>query len=350
MPNSSVLHRPPFCPNPKCTFHTDPTGWSFARAGFYERKREPLVVQRYRCSRCKRNFSTQTYRATYWLKRPDLFRTIYGRLISCSCLRQIARDLEISPTTVQHHAERLGRHALLWLDGFESFAFSQFYPSHLNIAVGAESHYVYAFTEAELRRKGRMTKEQKRKREKEEATYGRPEPKAIEREMGNLLDLVYPEPGRATIVSDEHQAYPRAFKKRRDLEIGHQKTSSKAARTHQNPLFPVNRLDLLARHCSANHKRETVAYSKTRQGMIERFSLFVLWHNVLKSFSEKSRDAPPGARLGVSRARTRMEELLEKRRFPSLTGLRGVWSGYYDRDVPTRRIPKLRRHICRYAY
>ncbi len=80
------------------------------------------------------------------------------------------------------HAARLGRHALLFLeahrppqpreavvlDGFESFAFSQYYPLHLNLLVGAESHLVYAFTESELRRKGRMTPGQKVRRQREE--------------------------------------------------------------------------------------------------------------------------------------------------------------------------------------
>jgi hypothetical protein len=36
--------------------------------------------------------------------------------------------------------------------------------------------------------------------------------------------------------------------------------------TAQNPLFPVNLADLLLRHSSANHKRETIAFSKRRQG------------------------------------------------------------------------------------
>ena len=88
---------------------------------------------------------------------------------SGSGYRQIARFLGCSPTTVMTHAARLGRHCMLYLeahrpgarprepivvDGFESFAFSQYYPLHLNLAVGAESHFVYGLTESELRRKG----------------------------------------------------------------------------------------------------------------------------------------------------------------------------------------------------
>jgi len=51
----------------------------------------------------------------------------------------------------------------------------------LNHAVGATSHFTYGFTFARIRRKGSMTPRQRRRRERIEATHGRPDPKAIER-------------------------------------------------------------------------------------------------------------------------------------------------------------------------
>jgi hypothetical protein len=44
--------------------------------------------------------------------------------------------------------------------------------------------------------------------------------------------------------------------------------------TTQNPLFPVNLADLLLRHSSANHKRETLAFSKRRQGTLYRMAIW----------------------------------------------------------------------------
>ena len=74
------------------------------------------------------------------------------------------------------------------VDGFESFEFSQFHPLHLNLAIGAHSHFLYAFTDAELRRKGRMTPAQKRKRGNvSRRDYGKPHPRAIERSMAALI-------------------------------------------------------------------------------------------------------------------------------------------------------------------
>ena len=128
--------RPPFCPNADCRFHSDPRGWRFKKKGFFLRDTAPQRIQRYRCSGCHRSFSSQTFALTYWLRRPDLPRKLFLRLLACSAYRQIARDLGVSPTTVLRQVERLGRHCLLFherlrpqgalseslvVDGFETF-------------------------------------------------------------------------------------------------------------------------------------------------------------------------------------------------------------------------------------
>jgi hypothetical protein len=262
------------------------------------------------------------------------------------------------------HAARLGRHALLFLeaqrprqapeeplvvDGFESFEYSQYHPLHLNLAVGAHSHFVYAFTDAELRRKGRMTKAQKCKRSRLEARFGRPDPRAIERGMAELLRLVAPPGSRLEVHSDEHPAYPRAWKRVPEVTVQHRVTPSRRARTTGNPLFPVNRADLWLRHNGANHKRETIAYSKRRASVVERCAMLAVYLNFQKSFSEKKRDATPAQRLGITSRKLRTEDVLVERLFPSRVVLAPVWERYYWRDVVTRCIPNGRRHELAYA-
>ena len=139
--------------------------------------------------------------------------------------------MEIAPTTVLGQVERLGRHCLLFherhrpkgplaeplvVDGFESFEYSQYHPLHFHTAVGAHSQFFHAFTDSELRRKGRMTDLQKKRRAELEAQRGRPDPRSIELEMAALLALVVPEKSTAEIRSDEHPAYPRAVRRLHD--------------------------------------------------------------------------------------------------------------------------------------
>lgn len=366
MASSSAPFRPPFCPNPACEHHRDPRGWRFVGWGCYRRTCPRVrTLARFRCSRCRRTFSPQTFRTTYWLRRPELLHTVAERLLSGSGLRQMARFLACSPSTCARHAARLGRHALLFheahrpsgapreplvIDGFESFAFSQYYPLHLNLAVGAESHFVYALTESELRRKGRMTPAQRRRRAREEAAFGRPHPRAIERGVAELVGLLVPPGQAARLRSDEHPAYPRALARLRDRRLLHEVTPARRARTPRNPLFPINRQDQMLRHSGANHRRETIAFSKLRAAAIERALLQAVFMNFLKPFSEKRQDATPAERLGLVQGRLTLRELLRERRFPSRTPLAPVLQRYYQRRVPTRRLPHARPHALRYAF
>src|SRR4029453_1396196 len=121
---------------------------------------------------------------------------------------------------------------------------------------------------------------------------------------------VAPPGPRIALESDEHPAYPQAFARLRDRRIDHRATSSKASRTPRNPLFPANLADLLLRHDSANHKRETIAFSKRRQGALYRAAIWAVWRNFLKSRSENRRDEPPAVVLGLVPGRLRVREVL----------------------------------------
>lgn len=355
---------PPFCPHPRCRFHAEPRGWCFKKKGFFVRQAVPRRIQRYRCTHCGRSFSSQTFHPTYWLKRPELLSGLLLRVVACSGYRQIARERGVAPSTVLRQVERLGRHCLLFherhrpkgslgeplvVDGFESFEYSQYHPVHFHTAVGAHSHFFHAFTDSELRRKGRMTVAQRQRRAELEALLGRPDPRSIEREMAALIAVVVPEHGAAEVRSDEHPAYPRALRRLADRRIRHRVTSSRRPRTPQNPLFPVNLLDLLIRHSSANHKRETIAFSKRRQCAAYRLAILLVWRNYLKSVSERRQDETPAQRLGILPHKLRVDDLLAERLFPTRIRLPDRIHPYYWRRVPTRRIPNAPEHRLTYA-
>jgi transposase-like protein len=365
VPTASPPRTPPFCPNPDCRFHRqDRQLWRFVKIGFYSRDVSPKRIQRYRCDTCRRRFSDQTFSTTYWLRRPDLLAPTFHRLVACSGFRQIAREFGVSPSTVALHAARLGRHSLLFhernrpkrrleepiaLDSFESFEWSQFYPTSYHLAVGQRSHFVYGWTESECRRRGTMTERQKRRRIELEATLGRPNPKAVELDVAALLSIVTARSERIELHTDELAAYARALRRIPGVRFEHRTISSRAARTAQNPLFPVNLLDLLLRHSGANHKRETIAFSKRRASAIERIAIFVVWRNWVKSFSERRRGTTPAMRLALVERPLTAKEVLAERLFASRISLPDRWQPYYWRTTPTRALPRLVRHTKRYA-
>src|SRR5215470_15706421 len=271
--------KPPFCPNECCAFHTGPmASWHWVRAGFFRRLAPPHRVQRFRCEHCGRYFSEQTFRISYWLKHPQLLTETFHALTHCTGFRQLARKHGCSPQTILGQALRLGRHCQLFherlrprgelaeplgLDGFRSFAYSQDHPAEFHLVVGQHSHFTHGFTHSELRRSGTMTARQRRRRAALERELGRPDPRSVEREVARVLGIVTAGATQLALHTDQHQAYPRAVARQSHLAVEHHTVSSRAARTVRNPLFALNLIDLLIRHSCANHKRETIAFSKS---------------------------------------------------------------------------------------
>ena len=355
---------PPHCPRSGCRYHRYAEGWRWIHFGFFARQCKPQIIRRFRCLHCGSTFSTQTFSTTYYLKRPDVFEAIGHRLLACSGYRQIAREARCDPTTVMGQAARIGRHAMLRLtelkpkdglkeplviDGFESFAFSQYHPLHLNLAIGAKSHFLYGFTFARLRRKGHMTDKQGKRRMEIEAAHGRPDPKAIEKSVADLLAIATDDP-TFTLRSDEHPAYVRAIERLEGRTIQHEQTPSTDARTYHNPLFPANLMDLLLRQNGSNHKRETIAFSKRHQSVIERAAWLFLWRNFSKHFSEQKKRGSPAMRRGIATERWSVAKLLDGRRFVTHIKLPESWQDYYWRKIDTPGIENPRRHNLKLAW
>jgi hypothetical protein len=278
--------------------------------------------------------------------------------------RQLARANAVCHETIARHVARIGRHCFLRsttlltdrppfthvvVDGFESFEFSQFFPLHHHLAVDKISGFFIYFTDSELRRKGSMTADQRRQREVLEEELGRPDPKALQKDMTETLEVALNGAVSATVYSDFHPAYPGSLK-RIPAEVTHHRTDSKLHRGIHNPLFEVNRLDMMIRHGSSNHKRETIAYSKRRQASAERLAIQQLWLNTMKWRSENRPGRTPAMELGWLDHRLDVAEILNERLFRSHVALPPRWAKYYERAVDTRAISRNRRHTLKYAF
>ncbi|MBU8870315.1 MAG: hypothetical protein KOO60_05505 [Gemmatimonadales bacterium] len=356
---------PPFCPNANCKFHKSLLDdWCYIKFSTYLRKSDNRRIQRYRCLSCKRTFSTQTFSTTYWQKIRGVDAKIFTKTIGGMANRQIARDLGIDPTTVNHKLERLGRHCLLYFtqimmkappsrkivfDGFETFELSQFFPFHHNVAVEKDTDLILFFNDSELRRKGRMTDHQKRRRTELEHKFGRPNPRAIEIAVAELLSVVIRDEEPVEMFTDDHPQYRIPIRSYGD-QIKHFVTSSRDHRDRQNSLWEVNLFDFVLRHSSANHKRETIAWSKRRQSSTDRLAIFVVWRNFMKGRREKDRRSPtPAEARGLLARRLKVEDVLSERLFPGHYEIPVSWQAYYWRLVSTRALERERRHTLKYA-
>ena len=356
-----VLWVPPHCPNPNCQcFNALSDNWPYKRKGFYSRHASPHRIQRFTCLACGRHFSTQTFSTSYWQKRPELISRMVMMVVGCMGNRQISRALRCSPQTVAHHVSRLGRHCLLVqtrelqrihtlgeiaIDGFETFEWSQYFPFHHNVAVDVGSGYFLYHTDSPLRRKGRMRPRQKTRRAQLEQTLGRAPSRAVEEGVRELLAPICSQ----VIQSDDHRAYPRAIRTLGRC-LTHRITSSKARRDRLNPLWEVNLLDLMIRHSTAAHKRETIAWAKRRQSSIEKLTIFQVWRNYMKRRWEKSERRTPAMILGLASRSWQVADLLKERLFFHRCNLSKCWERYYRREVITTALAVNRAHQLRYAF
>lgn len=303
---------PAFCPNPRCAHHFDESdayAGHWKRAGSYQ----TLVVgtvPRFRCLACGKGFSERTFSIDYYTKRLFDLREIHRAVSQSESLSSIAKHLSGSVESIQNRVERLSRNSIsmhellladlrlsehLVADGFESFDRSQYFPNQYNLLVGQDSQFLYGVTHATIRRKGRMSKHQKRLREQLELAYRAPR-QAIESSFARLLGLIpamwdASKVPRLTLWTDEHHAYPRSIqrvprlsKALSDGSFSHETCPSTAPRSMDSPLFPVNYYDRELRKDIAAFRRESTCYTRNTANGLARFMTHLVYHNYQKPY------------------------------------------------------------------
>ena len=303
---------PPFCPNIDCDFHDlveeRRERWWIRRGTHPNRQVGP--VQRFRCTACGKTFSSRTFSVHFATQVPiDLMRLLRS-VNSASGIRDMAREFGVTEKVILNRLSRMARQALglhaelrreivltedLAADGFESFVGSQYWPNNFTLLVGAESQYLYSVDYAQLRRKGRMTDAQRRRRDELNRTValasGQTERSfaRIVSEIGYLWGDGSHKPVM-TLSTDRHRSYHRVVTGDRELSertasgrFVHLRIDSRSPRTRANPLFSVNYFDREIRKDQACHVRETVQWSRDVNHAMDRIWLYGVWHNCFKA-------------------------------------------------------------------
>jgi len=367
--------RPPHCPRIRCLAHRLPRRFRYKKSGSYYceasgRRRIPRFV----CKLCGHTFSRQSFSCTYYMKRPELLIPIAAGLVAGSAHRQIARTLGCAPSTVTRLAARIGRHTLLLqalalgelddidepvvFDHFETFVFSQDDRLGIGTTVGQGSWFVYTMDPAPHRRAGR--------RSARRAAPRRPLPEripgAVVRSTQRVIRLLCSlASGQFEFVSDDHPSYSAAIRSfPADSRPWHRvypnpKRGPGAdlarARERDRAMFPVDLLHKLWRHSQAHQRRETIAFGRRSNAVLERAALMVVWRNFVKGVSERRNDpTTPAMRLGLTEAPLSWRDVFAKRLFPGRIHLPEGWARIYRRDWTTPAVGRNTRHRLVHAY
>lgn len=357
--------RPRFCPSSDCQDHRlgRSERYRYVRNGFYRRKCDRRRIQRFRCKRCKVGFSQQTFSVTYCMKRPDLLLPVAKWIASGAPLRRIARSLDDSraglpchPSTVARISRRVGSQCLLVheqslqslpaidepivSDHFETFAGMQENALAVATPVGARSWFMYALepawhrqTTASARRRPRVA----------------PSPGAIARSVTRMLDRLLdkvPDDRDLTVISDQNADHARAVARHRlRSRIRHRAYRNPPNRRVDEPrdaatitrdlaMFPVDLLHTLTRTWLSDHHRETIAFAKRGEAVLERLAVLAVVRNLIQRSSERRDDrVTPGMRLGLTDRPWDWVDVLAERRFPTRTRLSRSAARVYSRTM-----------------
>ena len=369
---------PPFCPWPECSEHHATGGFRFHRDGWYERTGDRRRVPRFLCLSCDRTCSQQSFSVTYYLKRPELVPAVAAGLLAGSAHRQLARSQGCAPSTVTRLSARLGRHSMLLLafsvdsletldepivyDDFESFFFCQEFALGMGTPVGQESWFIYGLDYAPHRRGGRRTPAQRARRRRLSPAPRYPYREALARALDLLTDKI-PAGCKLRLITDDHGEYRmavaahpagdriehRAYANPKRPYKGAPRSAQAIERDRQ--MFAVDLLHGLLRHSLAHHRRETIAFGRRLNALLERGFLMTIWRNFVKSRSERRSEVPtPAMAIGLTRAPWSWARVLAQRLFPSRVRVPESWMQIYRRQIITPQVGRNVEHTLAQAF
>lgn len=315
---------PPRCPYPACSTPLDPAAPFFHRDGLYRPRCRAHPVQRFRCRVCLRRFSRQSFRADRNQKKPHLNAAFLRLMLACVALRQAARVLGVARRTVERrflwlarHAAEFHRNRLAALDGpfmldeLETFEANRYQPVTVPVLIEPRSLFLIASAAGPLRRKGRMTPTQKRRRTEHEARHGRRPSHSAAAVRAVLLRLrPCVASGRPVVLhSDRKPLYERLGRRLFGSRFTWVPHSASARRDRRNPLFPINHTNARLRHFLARLRRRSWCVSKRRLRLQQHLQIATLWVNYCRPITNRT-GTTPAQSLGLAARRLREEEVL----------------------------------------
>ena len=348
---------PPYCPNPRCTFHLGSHSQFYVKNGFAVTNKPPFRNQRFKCRLCRTQFSTNTFNIDFRRRKAGIHEKTLHYSMNGMSNNSIARLLKVNEGTIRDRLKELARQALFFekenyptkltedvaYDGFETFTHSQFSPCYVNTAVGGRSMFIYHNTFSPLNRKGRMTDEQKRLNRNLIMKHGLyPQSSVYDETIYILKNLSAMGAGR-TLFTDEHKSYGRAARSF-DFQMDHELISSERRRDPSNPLFPINHLHMIYRHFLSSQKRETISFQKHEAALLEKLQLMKIYRNFMNTkfvrrnnFDPHAHEWSPAMYVGVAKKVLSFEEVFGTRKLKTQIQLDQKEDAFINRLYPFSR-------------
>lgn len=308
---------PPFCPNVECAQHVQPALRFWVCHGTYHPSCRAEPVPRFRCRKCRRTFSVQTFRQDYRDRRPEVNQRLFELLTSGVGYRQSGRVLRISPTAAQMKARKLSRHAGLLhdnlcrdfadartflLDEEETYEHASIRTLTMPVLIEKETWFVVAFEVGPTRRLAAVGTARRRWQDAEERECGqRPDHsrQCVTKVLHALDSRLVAK--RLVLRTDQKTSYSTIAKEVFGDRVEHETTSGTLPRTVQNPLFPINTTLAMTRDNCGRLRRKSWLVTKKADQLQNHMHLFRLYRNyVRKRFNHDKEQGSPATHLQIT--------------------------------------------------
>jgi transposase-like protein len=323
--------KPKFCPCFECPSSRTWRTFRYKQRGFYRRKCDGRLVQRFQCTICHRSFSTQSFRLDFGWRKPGLHLRVFDSLVSKVSLRQMARIFCVQRLTIERRFQRLGHqaksfqfsalskarerdgiHGMFQLDEQETFERDRrLRPVTLAVIIEKHSYFVLHGETAPLPCRGNLSPANRIKRDTMFQKEGK-------RKSGSKLAVLgcfqalrrFHCPWRGIdLQTDRKRTYPNLFKTAvSDLFASHQRVSGQAPRNYGSVLFPINHTLAMMRDGISRLVRRSWCVSKCRRRLACHFWIWAVYRNFIRGITVVTKTTPAQA-LGVATKPYSREEI-----------------------------------------
>jgi transposase-like protein len=283
---------------PYCSAH-DPSADSrthIVKVGFFRRKSDCRLIQRYRCTRCLKKFSNATGHPAFGQNKRQFNFKLMKLLVSGVSLRRSAKILNLNRNTIDRKFRFLGAQASIELlesnlkhpqaqevvfDDQETFEHTKCKPLSITLAVQAGTRRILGFEVSKMPAKGKLVHLARRKYgiRKDERSVGRA------KLFQTLQALVKP---TALFKSDQNPHYPKDLRKafphcthetHKGLR-GSITGQGELKKTRFDPLFALNHTCAMTRANMNRLFRRTWCTTKVPARLADHFAIYAVYHNL----------------------------------------------------------------------
>jgi transposase-like protein len=265
------------------------------KAGFFRRKSDSRLIQRFRCRRCKKSFSNASSHPAFGQNKRQMNERLRRLLCSGVSLRRSAKLLCISRTTVKRKFAYLGvqsrailentnreseKAEIVEFDDQETFEHSKCKPLSITLAVDSKSRRILGFEVSRMPAKGHLTKIAfkkygYRKDERQNARL-----KLFETLKPLVADKVkFKSDQNPHYPGDLKKIFPNSFHETHKGQRGSIVGQGELKKIRFDPLFSLNHTCAMTRANMNRLFRRTWCTTKLPERLADHFAIYAVYHN-----------------------------------------------------------------------